>query len=404
MTQPGDLYRLCVADTVTGVVQFDLPTPTAAPSWTRQISDAGQLGAAIPLAPRLDDDTLTRLQQNQRNTLLWCYGNGILQGGVIYDTVGDDSQEPPTLQISTDTIWEFLTKKRYVRNLGKDLTDPAGDVIFSATSPDPANRLLSWGSVARRVVEITLGTTVDPRYALPILLPDPTSGTATATYTAADTHSVGDVVTTAVEGSPAPEIEFAPVWADSAHDRFVWAMRTSDDGARLGQLGYPHGFDYKQCCVDFNENTDGTNDASVAISKGQDSRQSDGTGALAWAIASDFSLPNAGWPVLEAVDLSHGTETSNTVLQGYATSIIQSSNVRTATMTIRNDGRNPDGEVSSPSIDEIDIGDTCVLGIDALTPHPTLPPGQYALRITAMTNGEDILTSELTVQILGAVQ
>lgn len=396
-TQPPPVYRLCIADTRTGQVMADLPF-TGTPSWSRQINAAGALSnVTVPLYPTLDSDTLTYMDSDWRYTLIWAYGHRILQAGLITGETVDDSQNPAVSTLSTMTVWDLLSKKRPILNMGHAITDAAADVVFSSTSPDPANQNLSWGSVARRLVQIGTSYDGDPAYSLPIVLPDPTSGTATITYAAADEKFVGQELTNLTQQDNGPEIEFSPEWTDSTQTFFQWRMRV---GTRLGQLGFPFAYDYQKALQYLKVTRDGTAMTFGVWAKGQDNRSSTG-GTLTWASSTDATKPNEGWPWLLTADTMHSSETSVAVVQSYANADVAAgmNPVYSGEATLRMDGRSQKGAITgSPSVDALSIGDTTWCQVAG---HPRLPDGRYAARILTLASGQDIETAAASLQVIG---
>lgn len=389
-------HRLLLANSITGQIHRELPLGGQVPSWQRQLNNPGSLTAQISLSPRLDEETFTMLGEAWRWTVVHAYGGSIMQAGLLVGLDADDTQGF-TATLRTATLWEFLAKKALVLYGGKALTDPAADVVFSASSPDRANRSLSWGSVAARLVGIYLANA--GQWGLPILLPDPAAGTAEITYAAADLAYVGQRITEITQQDGGPEIEFIPEWNDSSQQAIVWRMRVGEP--RLGQLGYPHVWDYRQACQSVKADVDGAAQAFQVIARGQDNRKT--AGDLVFADISDTTWPNAGWPWMQTADTTHLSETQQSIVASYASSSLRSNMapIWTAEATVRMDGRNPQGlQTGSPSIEAIATGDTCVLQV---RDHAWIPDAQYAMRILAIGSGSDPFTAKLALQLLGGV-
>lgn len=396
MTSPVAGHRLLLANTITGKVHAELPLGAQTPTWQRVLNAPGMLSSSISLSPRLDDDLWQMLNETWRWTVVHAYGNQLLQAGLLAGFEFDDSQGfAATLR--TATIWEFLSKKALVGYRGQPLSSTAADVVFSATSPDPANRNLSWGSVAARLVGIYLANA--GAWGIPIILPAPAAGTATITYAAADLAYVGQRITEITQQDGGPEIEFVPEWNDSSQQAIVWRMRIGEP--RLGQLGYPHVWDYRQACQSLKASLDGSPQAFQVIAKGQDNRLSSGT--LTYADVSDTTWPTLGWPFMQAADATHLSETNQAVLNSYAVGSLRSNMaaIWTAEATVRMDGRGPSGEpTGSPSVETVSTGDTCVMQV---RDHAWIRDAQYACRILSVGSGMDPLTAKLQLQMVGGV-
>lgn len=401
---PIPQYRLALAETVTGKVIVDLPF-VGTPSWQREINASGKLsGVGVRLWPRLERDTLTALDSDWRYTLLWCRGEQILQAGMLVGEDADDSDW--TTSLSTVTLWDFFTKKRLVEYPGKEITAADADVIFSATSPDPRNQNLSWGSVARRLVEISI--TGDPTLVLPIALPEPASGDAVITYAASDVGYIGQALTDLTKRENGPEIEFVPEWRDDGHQYFQWRMRIAD--GRLGQLGYPYVYDYGRALQSLKVTRDGTGMTFYVFAKGKDDRTDSG-GSLTWNYSSTVvEKTSQGWPFLWTADTGHTSLDDRDALLAYANAdVLAGENAAyTGNAALRFDGRWKGQNTGSPDASVLQTGDTlwCQITTDidsGLPGHPRLPDGKYAVRLLALGSGSDLDTAQADLQVLGKV-
>lgn len=391
-------YHLYLADTITGQVVAELPPGPQVAQWQRQLNGVGSLSAQIALSPRLDSDTLTMLNEPWKWTVIYSYGNLICQAGLLQTVTVDDTQQPPTATLTCMPLWDFLSKKRLVMYPGQQITSSAADIVFGPSSPDAANQNISWGSVAERLVSIAINYAGGP-YNLPVVLFGASPGSATITYTASDLAYVGQRITEITQQDGGPEIEFSPEWDDSNHAYLQWWLRIGNP--RLGNLGYPHAWDYQQACETLQVVIDGTAMANDAIAKGADNRTTGGT--LTWAESTNTTYTDNGWPWLQTGDANHVSETSQSVVQSYADGDVNS-NLQphyTGTMTVRVDGRNAAGQpTGSPSIESVRPGDTCLVQV---TNHPFLSDGQYAGRVMTMGAGSDLWSAQLDVQVVGAM-
>jgi len=396
-------YRLAVANTITGQIVGDLPF-TAVPTWSRVLNGSGTLtGVAVPLNPtRLDSDMAQRLREPWRWTVLWCYGQTILQAGLLSSASVDDTQKPTVASLTTTTLWDFLTRKRLVVTPGQDIGTSAADVVFSPTSPDTANRNLSLHSIARRLVELTLNT--DPTYSLPRILPDVIAGTSVRTYLGSDLATTGTRLSELTQVDQGPEVEFSPEFVDSTQGYMRWRMRIGNN--RLGQLGFPHAWDYQRALLSLSTGIDGVDMTFNVTSKGQDTRTVSSatppvaSGALISAAASDTFYTAQGWPALQTADTGHTSTIDTTTVQGYANAAVTTHKVpiKTATAHISINGLDNQGrQTGAPSIDLISVGDTAFVG---LVGHPFLADGQYGMRILTLESGSDAFTAKIVVQVL----
>lgn len=395
-------YRLAVANTVTGQIVGDLPF-TAVPTWARMLNGSGTLsGVSVPLNPtRLDSDMAQRLREPWRWTILWCYGQTILQAGILSSVTVDDTQKPSVASLATTTMWEFLTRKRLVVTPGQDIGTAAANVVFGPTSPDGANRNLSLHSIARRLVELA---TVNPTYQLPIVLPNIIGGSNVRTYLGSDLATTGTRLSELTQVDQGPEVEFSPEFGDSTQSYLRWRMRIGNN--RLGQLGFPHAWDYQRALLSLSTGIDGVDMTFNVTSKGQDTRTVSSatppvaSGALISATASDTLYTAQGWPALQTADTGHTSTIDPATVTGYATAAITTHKVpvQTATARISISGLDNQGrQTGAPSIDLVSVGDTAFFG---LVGHPLLADGQYGMRILTLESGPDAYTTKMVVQVL----
>lgn len=392
-------YRLAVANTITGQIVGDLPF-TAPPTWSRVLNGVGVLsGVSVPLNPQLDGDMAQRLREPWRWTVLWALGGAVLQAGLLSDVVVNDTAKPTTAALTMVTLWEFLNRKRLVVTPGQDVGTPAANVAFGPNVADTANRNLSLHSIARRLVE--LATTGTPNQ-LPIVLPDPIAGTNVRTYLGSDLATTGTRLAELTQVINGPEVEFAPEFADSTQTYVRWRMRIGNN--RLGQLGYPHAWDYQRALLSLSVGFDGSGMTFTTTTKGNDTRTTSSTGVvtgtLVSASATDSTYTGQGWPMLQTADTSHTSVIDTATVQGYATAAVTTNGtpLRTATAVVRNDGLDNQGRATgSPPIDLVSPGDTAVMG---LTRHPFLADGQYPVRVLTLESGPDPYTSKMVVQVI----
>lgn len=392
-------YHLYLANTITGQVVTELPPGAQITQWQRQINGVGTLTAQVALSPPLDSDTLTMLQEPWRWTVIYSYGSMILQAGLLETIVVDDTQQPPTAQLTCVPLWDFLGKKRRTQYPGQPINTSAADIVFSPTSPDAGNQNISWGSVVERLVAIAVNF-LGGAYSLPVVLFGASPGTATITYTASDLAFVGQRIMEITQQDGGPEVEMSPEWDDQNHAYLQWWIRVGNP--RLGNLTYPHAWDYQQAAQNLLVTIDGTDMTGDVIAKGADNRQTGGS--LTWAQSTNTTFTSQGWPQLSTVDTMHISETSTPVIQRYADGDVNT-NLQphyTGTMTVRVDGHSVNGDpTGSPAIDAVRPGDTCLIQTRA---HPLLLDGQYAARVLSMSAGSDLWTAKLDVQVFGVMQ
>lgn len=399
---PEPQFRVCIANTLTGQIVGDLPIPPTVPSWSRELNGVGSFSSlSVPLSPKLDPDIWQMLNEPYRWTILLCYGGWICQAGIITDTVADDTVKPPVATITTSTLWDFFATKRLVYQPVANLTDPAANLAFGPLAGIPQYQNVSWAGIASWL--LTLATAGPANRALPLVIPPPETGTNIMTYAALDLANVGTRLSELTQMVGGLEMELSPEFVDNTQTYFRWRARMgrSVDGARIGQLGFPHAWDYQKALQAVQVNRSGKAMTFHNLVKGADNRTTTG-GTLIFAASATTNVYEAqGWPWLETADTSHSAVIDPTVAQSLADMNV-AKNVQplaTASMLVRMDGKDLRGrQTGSPSIADVSVGDTGFAGVQN---HLWLPDGSYGFRVLKIENGTDQWTAKLTVQVLG---
>jgi hypothetical protein len=381
--------RLFVAETRTGKIVRDLPY-TGTPEWLRGLNTTGSLSADIPLGgtgfPKAD---LAYLTSTWRYSLGLAWGNYVLQAGPIVLA----TQNGSSMNVSAMGIWGIFSNKRITLNVAQSgpITGANLDVVFGPSGVAPVgNQGLSLHSVCRRLVELDISRS---NHGLPIVLPAVITGTVVRTYFGYDTKYVGANLLDATQEMNGPEIEFSPRFTDGTQTTIEWAMRIGN--YRLGQLGFPHTFDYGQALTDVEVTIDGTDQTFRDIERGNGTERGliiGDSGDRGQALVAD------GWPRLETIGTDHSSETDAGILAAYAqaTEATYEASIQSWNAEIRLDAASQAGVATgSPTVDQITSGDTAIFHMDR---HEVLSDGDYFCRILGLQQGSTGDTAQLLLQ------
>lgn len=378
-------WRLFVASTVSGTVVADVPF-VGNPQWGARLNEVGSLQVDVPLGGTgIDKADLDGYVASWRWTWGLAYGSCIVQAGPVVGERYDGTSQHTT--IAATGLWGLFSGKRVLVNPawspGLHWEQATYDVILDG----------SLHTIAKRLIETDLSRT---GHQLPIVLPEDIAGTAQRTYYGYDLAYVGARLQELTQVDDGPEVEFRPEWTDSTHSAIQWRMRIGNP--RLGQLGYPHAWDYGQALTTVGVDTDGSTQTFGHWCKG-DGMERTTTGSY----VEDRSLVdgvggNYGWPMLEDVDSDHSSARDFLTLRGWSTAYVATHHygTRLLSATVRVDGTDGQGhQTGSPSLDVITSGDNARLTVRG---HRRLPDGTYSQRILGLGPGPDLSTVALTLQ------
>jgi len=372
--------RVVVVETTTGKVVGDLRF-SEPPGWGFGLNQAGAWEAAVSLAD-VDKTYLWSLLDFWRYSWAVASGNQVLQcGPAIAASYTDDTSA--TLRVTGAGIWALFNAKRLAVNpswtSATSVTTPAADINLGPFSLHTIAKQLVVGDLSR------------PGHSLPIVTPANITGIDTRWYPGYELAPVGQRLQELTQVEQGPEVEFRPEWTDSTQTAIQWRMRIGNP--YLGQLGYPHAFDYGRGLTQVDVELDGSALVTAHFTKGEGTDR-----AMLYGYAEDVSLVNAGWPALEDADSDHTSASDQNTLNGWATGHLNTygSQVQIHAITMRMDGTDGQGKATgSPTLDLISAGDNATLNIRG---HRLLPDGQIGVRILGIEAGPDINTAKLTVQ------
>lgn len=377
-------YRLFVASLRTGDIVADIPF-VGSPRWEHGLNIAGGLTPTVPLGAisKADFDDLCTPWR-------WAWGlswgGHVLQCGPVVTDRFNDTEGPPTADVGIGGLFHLFSTKRVLVNPawteGANVADPIADTVLTA---------LTLRTIAKRLVQNDL-TRVG--HDLPIVLPaDDAASTHERTYPGYDLAMVGERLLQLTQVIDGPEIEFRPQFADSTQRAIEWEMRIGNP--RLGQLGYPHAWDYGQALANVDYDRDGSSMTMAHFERGNGMER-----GLLTGYQDDKTLVNLAsypWPELETVGGSSTSTVDPEVLQAKADGYVATyaRPVVTWSATVRMDGTNGQGGVTrSPSVDLVSAGDNCTFRMRS---HRRILDGTYQRRIVRVSNGPSLYTAQLAL-------
>lgn len=370
-------YYCLVYHTVTGLVQEEIPiADQTIPPWLQQINNPGSYSVTTPIGGKgLSKETLRGFVSGGRFGLAICYGTRtvndyIAQAGPIWKPKVV-SESPPLLQITGEGLWSLLAARWQIPSTynGTGLGDPSATVTYTSASLQSVAVALVTNQVAR-------GT-------FPVDVPSVSGGTLTMSYYGYDFAPTGQRLQELTQLDLAPDIVFAPYFSDATHIR--WKMLVGNP--TLSQPGSPLVWDYGRNLQSVLPDIDSTQLATTDLVKGNGVEA-----AVLWASASDNTLTNAGWPLLEYIDTSHSNVIDATQLQGYANS------------NQKLHGRPVETWAPIVRADQPPLLGTYTPGVQAtynMIGHCWQPDGPYTQKIIGIQNGQN---AGEVVHILHAIQ
>lgn len=375
-------YYALVYETVTGTIIDEIPLQSI-PQWNQTINSDGVWTITTQIGPDNEDDPsnesgalsklhLRSITDHWRHSVAICWGTGqptdyVAQAGPI-TARKLVSEQPPVLQIGGTGFWPLLRKMLQVAPNwnGQSVAAGAGaDTTYTSSLQGIATAMLL---DARQRQQNLLNHHV---YALDV--PAAIPGTAVRNFFGYEFTSIGQRLQELTQGVDGPDILFKPYLTGTG---FV-AHQALIGNPTLGAAGNPLYFDYPGSIVSLLPTDDGTNESTTSYEKG-----SGIDAATLWAKSTDTTLTDAGWPILEDVDNTHGDVTDQATLQSYADGA-QAFNGRplsTWNVVVRQDDEDyPFGSY--------DPGFTATYNLDG---HPWELDGEYDQRVLGFQNGTNV--------------
>lgn len=354
MADPG--FTVHVVNTRTGeIVLPDIPV-IGTPQFLRQINDDGNITIEIPAGdtgcPPVE--VLRQLVSAWRFSIAVCVGATILAYGPIITSKFDHASG--NLTVGAGSMWAHFARRLMINESA---------VIGSPLSMDPSQDVnlgfRSLGSIARDMVYFAGQRGVE--YLLPIDFGTFVSGTHERNYPVYDLAPVGQRLKDITQVEDGPDIDWDPYFYTSTNIRTQ--LRFGDPS--LTQVGLDLIWDDSSSVTYINVDSDSSNLTTDVYTRGNQTER-----AMEVAHARDWTLVNAGFPVLEMIDSSHQSVTEFPTIQSHADEWIRfhSTPVEVWEAEVVMD--------MAPVVGTYKPGDSAQFNVQR---HPWIPPGSYRQRL-----------------------
>lgn len=374
-------YAWHIGTLIDGQITTELPVVFGQSQWQLVMDDAGTLTVVAALS----DSTVRGLDLYTSAEPARCFlalgylddtgTETFLEAGPIWTHSYDGNTRQLTIRASG--LWSLWDHRMVLPVLS------AGQSPSSVTTTYTG---LSLGTIAKRLVALAQTHTGG---SVPVALPTDETGTNSNTYPGYAMDKVGDMLRnlTGVEGGP--EIQFVPRRQASDPTKLEWVMRVgTTEAPLLSQMGADWIWDLtavKSSASGLKVTRDGSVMTCTQWVQGAGTDVS-----TLFGQASDSTLIDAGFPLLEAIDASHSGEAGASVqatLDAYAAEDLARTNrpMETWTITVQRD--------DTPAVGSYQVGDYVSLTVAG---DYYVPDGTYRSRITGLS-GDD--TNQVSVAL-----
>ena len=364
------IYTCVIYKTVTGRIVAELPLAEQ-PQWSRQLNQSSQQTIKL----RAGDTALPPVSRLRELVVPWFFsaavlwGTHVCQAGPVLPYNVDDTSNS-LLQLGTGDFWSLLS--------GRLLANPAWNPATTGINTTDADVTVTdtLANIALQLVRNAIGMTYRAGSSLPVDIPTNTgSGTITRTYFGYDMNDVATKLHELTQEVNGPDIDFQPYLYQDSTGRYIrHLMRVGrDTDGYLVQPGTAPVFDYGSSLRSIPISGDGSKMSTTSWTKGSGDKYS-----MLYGMASDTTLTDAGWPLVDAVDSSHISSTDQTQLSTWATANQALHGKATEQWTAYVDAN------TNPQLGSYAIG---YFGTYNINGHIWLPDQQYSGRILGIANG-----------------
>jgi hypothetical protein len=308
-------YVVLAYDTVTGRVVRELPLADE-PAWDARLNDTGGGTVTCPLGVSDDwDRYLHEVARPYRYSLaIGLSGvstdSPLLQAGPMVGYAPDEeptSGSLPKITFAFKGFWELLDR----RLLHNRSWNPAATLITDTSADLTINDSLS--NVARTMLDHATSMSFRSGSTLPLDLPPVVASDGnTRTYHGYDMISVGQRLQELTQVDGGPDVFFQPWLTTSGGYRQV-RHRAVVGNPYIVQPGVSLRFDYRSNLVKIAINGAADDTSTTAWVKGTGNEN-----AQQYGYATDSSLINQGWPLLDYVDNNHTSALIQSTLDSWA--------------------------------------------------------------------------------------
>lgn len=369
--------RWIIGDFITGEYWFDLPA-LAGSSWSHMLGTPEEITAGIALTD-VDELGLVDVAVPWRSFLGVVLNDRVIAAGpIIHRGWGHDNGK---FTLTAKGMWSWLAR-RVILPPGTTPITIYDEVLKRA---NPANNTTVAGSyrdIIRRLIQQAMDW---PQATPPIIFQFSEGGPYNRSYLGTDLKSVGEACDQVTELIDGVDFEMRPSWIAGGRDHVVWV-------ATGGTLANPY-LSTDQL-VEWDMGADDVNLSGLTVTEDSTMLTTKVwfTGGRSEDVplfaASQSPLLSAGWPLLETVDSSHTSISTQATLQGWADDYI-STNDRPVTLcsfSVRGD--------EPPTAQSYDVGAWVNLICEGV---PLLADGVNEMRLLGMAGSIDSAEVKLTM-------
>jgi len=334
-------------------------------AWSEKLNAADALSCTVPLYdPVIKRMDLMNAATPAKTFLAAVSGDTVLAAGPIWKHEYQQTARGETLTLIAAGMWSYFDHRVLLPVLaGRLPSDPTTDT----------NLTKSLQGMARYYVEQAQSWTGG---SVPVVLPTEIAGTNVRNEAGSSLALVGNRLRDLTQVIGGPDIKFAPRF-NSAHDGFQWDMLIGTPTQPLiyGAVRPTFNVGLPESSVsNLRVTLDGAGMNSQSFASG--GRIS---GEVLIATATNSTLPDAGYPLLESVDQSRLTVSELTTVQGYADELVLAGKTPTMSMSF-------DHQVTKqPFLSGFNVGDFANV---VVRDNGYLHDGRYTFRITARSGNE----------------
>lgn len=351
------MERWICGDLLSGEYWLDLPVSKGV--WSAALGEAERIDATIGV-PQLDlgATTIDAILQPWRTYLAVVVDDVVVAAGPITQRRYSSAEQAVTFTARGLKTW--ADRRLVLPVAGR--TQPLYDVANKASNPVTNTALAgAWSDVVRRLGQQAVAWGASP----PILFENPVGGDRHYAVEGIDLHRLSEAFDTIAGRADGVEYRFRPSWQTDARTHVVWVLEAAPDATQLLADGLVELDLLADCGIsDVRIDEDAAHVCTRAYVPG-----GKGTDEVLTGVHEDTP---AGMPLLEHVDGSWTSESTQGVLEARAAALVAEHPQVSITLGVRID--------LIPS-HHMAVGNWCLLHADL----PLLGAGGHQLRITAIT-------------------
>lgn len=356
------------------------PLSPATGTWSDVLNGLGKVECTVSLRdPAIRTLKLVESAAAGKVALAAFDGDTGLQAGQVIEHDWDDDLGLLTLR--AEGLPGYLGRRALLPVLaGRLPTDKTTDTRFMPQELDP-NADYPWPSDTRSSIQGIISQLITQMKAetngsIPIVVPAPVGGTNQREYRGVDVATVRERVQELTQVLDGVDMR-TPVRFNGAHDRIEWVLELGTPAQPLLYSAQEQVFyvGVRESSVSkLRVNVDASRMGSRAFSSGGAAAEK----ALA-AVATDSSLLNAGYPLMDLFDQQRSTVQNAATLQAYADELVKQGRKPMRTFSFRHQ------LTQQPHLSAFSVGDFARVRV---MDNDYLEDGEYRMRIISRSGDE----------------